>query len=214
MFRWLGSRVLWGSLLILAGVMFLLQNMGVFRFGDLFWGVLFILGGGAFLAVILQDSAQWWAIIPGLSLIGIGALIFLTVLAPGLMGLLGGTLVLGSIGLAFLIIYLLDREKWWALIPAGTLLTLAVVAAISQVLPGMQTGGVFFLGLGLTFALVALLPSTAGRMTWAWIPAGILAVMGLLLMAVSGNIINYFWPLVIIAAGGFLIIRNLLGRPS
>jgi hypothetical protein len=214
MFRWLGSRILWGSILILAGVMFLLQNMGVFRFGDLFWGLLFLLGGGAFLAVILQDRNQWWAIIPGLSLIGIGALIFLTVLAPGLMGVLGGTLVLGSIGLAFLVIYLLDQEKWWALIPAGTLLTLAVVAAISQVVPGMQTGGVFFLGLGLTFALVALLPSTAGRMTWAWIPAGILALMGLLLMAVSGNMINYFWPLIIIAAGGFLIIRNLLGRPS
>ena len=214
MFRWLGSRILWGSLLILAGVMFLLQNLGVFRFGDLFWGVLFILGGGAFLAVILQDQAQWWAIIPGLSLLGIGALIFLTVLAPGLMGVLGGTLVLGSIGLAFLIIYLLDREKWWSLIPAGTMLTLAVVAAISQVVPGMQTGGVFFLGLGLTFALVALLPSAAGRMTWAWIPAGILAVMGLLLMAASGNLIGYMWPLVIIAAGGFLILRTLLGRPS
>ncbi len=78
----------------------------------------------------------------------------------------------------------------------------------------MQTGGVFFLGLGLTFALVALLPSAAGRMTWAWIPAGILAVMGLLLMATSGNLIDYLWPLIIIAAGGFLIIRNVLGRPS
>jgi hypothetical protein len=214
MFRWMGSRVLWGSLLILAGLMFLLQNLGVFRFGDLFWSVLFILGGGAFLAGFLQDRAQWWAIIPGLTLLGIGVLIGLTVLAPGFMAIIGGSIVLGSIGMAFLIIFLLDREKWWALIPAGTMLTLAVVAAISQAVPGMETGGVFFLGLGLTFAVVALLPTSAGRMSWAWIPAGILALMGLLLMAAAGNLIGYLWPLVIIAAGGFLILRTLTGRPS
>jgi hypothetical protein len=214
MFRWLGSRILWGSLLILAGLMFLLQNLGVFRFGDLFWSVLFILGAGAFLTVFLQDRAQWWAIIPGLTLMGIGVIIGLTVLAPGFMALIGGSIVLGSIGLAFLIIFLLDREKWWALIPAGTMLTLTVVAAINQAVPGIETGGVFFLGLGLTFAVVALLPTSAGRMSWAWIPAGILALMGLLLMAAAGSLIGYLWPLVIIAAGGFLILRTLLGRPS
>lgn len=214
MFRWLGSRILWGSLLILAGVMFLLQNMGVFRFGDLFWGLLFFLGGGAFLSVFLQDRLQWWAIIPGFTLVGIGTIISLTVLAPGFMAVIGGSIVLGSIGLAFLLIFLLDREKWWALIPAGTMLTLTVVAAISQALPGMETGGVFFLGLGLTFAVVALLPTNAGRMVWAWIPAGILGLMGLLLMAAAGSMIGYLWPLVIIAAGGFLILRTVLGRSS
>ncbi len=214
MFRWLGSRILWGSLLILAGVMFLLQNLGVFRFGDLFWSLLFIVGGAAFLSVVLQDRAQWWAIIPGLTLLGIGVIIGLTILTPGFMAFIGGSIVLGSIGLAFLIIFLLDREKWWALIPAGTMLTLAIVAAISQAVPGMETGGVFFLGLGLTFAVVALLPTRAGRMTWAWIPAGILALMGLLLMAAAGSLMGYLWPLVIIAAGGFLILRTFLGRPS
>lgn len=214
MFRWLTSRILWGALLILAGVMFLLQNMGVYRFGDLFWGLIFILGGGAFLVGLLQDRAQWWAIIPGLTLLGIGVLITLTILAPGLMGVIGGSLVLGSIGLAFLIIFLLDRVKWWALIPAGTLLTLAVVAGINEALPGMETGGVFFLGLGLTFAVVALFPTQAGRMSWAWIPAGILALMGLLLMAAAGNLIGYLWPVLIIAAGGLLILRTVLGRSS
>ncbi|MEJ2600346.1 MAG: hypothetical protein P8Z00_18570 [Anaerolineales bacterium] len=214
MIRWLGSRILWGSLLILAGVMFLLQNLGVFRFGNLFWGVLFLIGGSAFLSIFLQDRAQWWWIIPGLSLLGIGVVIVLTVLVPGLMATIGGFIVLGSIGAAFLIVYLLDQEKWWTLIPAGTMFTLAVVSIYSQVVPGMETGGLFFLGLGLTFALVALLPSTAGRMSWAWIPAGILSFMGLVLFATSGSFIGYLWPLIIIAAGGFLIFRTLLGRPS
>lgn len=214
MIRWLGSRILWGSLLILAGVMFLLQNLGVFRFGNLFWGVLFLIGGSAFLSIFLQDRAQWWWIIPGLSLLGIGVVIVLTVLVPGLMATIGGFIVLGSIGAAFLIVYLLDQEKWWTLIPAGTMFTLAVVSIYSQVVPGMETGGLFFHGLGLTFALVALLPSTAGRMSWAWIPAGILSFMGLVLFATSGSFIGYLWPLIIIAAGGFLIFRTLLGRPS
>lgn len=214
MFRWLGSRILWGSLLVLAGVMFLLQNLGFFRFGDLFWGMLFLIGGSAFLSIFLQDRAQWWWIIPGLSLLGIGVLIVLTVLAPGLMAMIGGFIVLASIGAAFLIIYLLDQEKWWALIPAGTMFTLAAVSVYSQIIPGIETGGLFFLGLGLTFALVALLPTPAGRMTWAWIPAGILAFMGFVIFAATGSFMGYLWPLIIIAAGGFLIFRTLLGRPS
>jgi hypothetical protein len=41
----LGSRIFWGGLLILAGVIFLLDNLGIITFGDLIWAILLGAGG-------------------------------------------------------------------------------------------------------------------------------------------------------------------------
>lgn len=212
MFRWLESRVLWGALLILGGVMFLLQNLGAFELGDLFWALLLGLAGLFFFSIFFTSRANWWALIPGFTLLSVAILIALDRLAPRLAGLFGGSIVLAGIGLSFLVIFLLDRGNWWAVIPAGVMLTLTVVAALSEYLPDLETGGIFFLGLALTFALVALLPNPAGRMVWAWIPAGILGVMGLLLFIGGAGLINYAWPVALILGGGYLVLRTLRSR--
>ena len=207
MYRWFESRILWGLLLVLAGVIFLLQNLGYLDFGALIWAILLAAGGIVFLSVFISDREQWWALIPGMALLGVAALIFLNELAPGIAEGIGGSIVLGSISLAFLIIFLLNRSNWWAVIPGGVLLTLAFVAGISEVLPGLETGGIFFIGLGLTFSLVALLPTPEGQLTWAWIPAGIMLLMGLFLIAATEEWINYIWPLALILGGGYLLLR-------
>jgi hypothetical protein len=67
----------------------------------------------------------------------------------------------------------------------------------------------FFLGLGITFALVAILPGTEGQMRWAWIPAAILGLMGLLILIAAEELINYIWPSALIFAGLLLIGRSL-----
>ena len=212
MFRWLGSRILWGGLLILGGVLFLLQNLKVITFGGLFWAVLFVLVGVFFIGLFFQGRAQWWALIPGCTMLGVGAAIGLDVLSKGALSALSGAIILGSIGLAFLFIYLVERAHWWALIPAGTMVTLAVVAFISEALPTFDPGGVFFVGLGLTFGLVAILPTAQGRLRWAWIPAGVLCVIGLVVLAATANIVNYVWPVVLIAGGGYLVARAFLRK--
>jgi hypothetical protein len=99
---------------------------------------------------------------------------------PGGTGEWGGSILLGGIALSFLLIYLVNRENWWAIIPGGVLLTLALIISLGSFLGGFEVGGLFFLGIGLTFALVAVIPNPQGSMAWAWIPAGILTVMGLL----------------------------------
>lgn len=212
MFRWLGSRILWGGLLILGGVMFLLQNLGLLPFGDIFWGLLFLLAGAFFLSVFFQNRANWWAIIPGFTMLGIGTAFILEVITAGRWSVFSGVIILGSIGLSFLVLYFFEREQWWALIPAGTLFTLAIVAGLDQVLEGYDMGGVFFLGLGLTFAVVALAPVTQPSLRWAWIPAGILLVMGLILLATSVNLINYVWPVLLIVGGGYLVLCTVLRK--
>lgn len=206
--KWLESRILWGGLLILAGLFFLLQNIGLFRLGDLFWSLMMGLAGIFFLSLFIQNRANWWALIPGCTLLGVAVVIGLGVLWPAAEDVLGGSIVLGSIGVSFIIIYLLDRQNWWALIPAGVMGTLTIVAGLDNILPGMETGGVFFLGLGATFALLALVPTPQGSMRWAWIPAFVLLLMGFLLIVAVTNLINYIWPVALIIAGGLLVFRT------
>jgi hypothetical protein len=117
---------------------------------------------------------------------------------------------LGSIGLAFWVIYVVRREFWWALIPAGTLTTLAFVAALADRIPDMATGGIFFLGLAATFGLVYLLTGPLDRQRWALIPGGVLAVLGILLILSLGGLINYIWALALIGVGVYLLRRARL----
>lgn len=198
-----------GALLVAVGALLLLQNFGLFSdLSNLIWVILFGAGGLAFLYVFAANRANWWAIIPGFTLLGLAALIA----AGDRLGALGGAMFLGAIGLSFWVIYAVKREFWWAVIPGGTLLTLAAVAALADVLPGLATGGVFFLGLGVTFFLVYILPTPEGRMTWALIPGGILALVGVLMTLSIGGIINYVWPAALILAGAFVLLRTYRRR--
>ena len=203
------TRVAWGILLIAGGVLFLLQNLGILGGGiALLWALLFGAAGVIFLYVFLTDRANWWAVIPGFVLLSLAVLIVLNQLAPGVGGTWGGALFLGGVGLGFWVIYFVNREHWWAVIPGGVLLTLALVAGLSSVLEGIETGGVFFLGLGLTFGLLSFLPTPQGRMKWALIPAAVLLVMGLLITAAFTSALNYLWPLALILIGLYLIFRT------
>jgi hypothetical protein len=207
-------RIWVGLLLILGGVLFLVDNLTTLPIGEYVWATLFVLAGLAFLAVYITNRAQWWALIPGLTLLGVGGTIFLGALFPNSGAWVGASL-LGAIALAFWLIYLTNLAYWWAIIPAGTLTTLAVVAVLDSFLGGMDLGGLFFIGLGLTFALVAVAPTRSvalpgQRMTWAFIPGGILVVMGLLIMAASASIINYIWPVVLIVLGLYFLLRTFL----
>jgi hypothetical protein len=205
----LESRILWGSLLILGGIVFLLQNLGILPLGDIFWAVLLGVAAAFFLAVSFQNRKNWWALIPGMLLAGIAALVLTVYIAPEITGIWGASIVLGSLGLSFLLIYLVDHMNWWAIIPGGVLLTLAAMIGAGHYVPALETTGIFFLGLGGTFALVAILPNPQGEMRWAWIPAGVLAAIGVIMMAFTGELLLYIGPVVLILAGVYLIFRNL-----
>jgi hypothetical protein len=208
-------RIVGGILLIAFGVLSLLSNLGIFVGGlDLFWALLFGAGGALFLYIFLGNREQWWAIIPGFVLISIGLLIALERFTPWLGGDWGGMLVVGAIGLAFWSIYFVKREHWWAIIPGSVMLTIALIIGFSSVLEsvGIDTGGVFLLGLGVTFGLIAFLPSPQGRMRWALIPAGILLVMGLLITAAAADLLGFVGPAALILVGLYLILRVLRPR--
>jgi len=206
-------RIVGGILLIAAGILYLLQNLGILGGGiALFWALLFGAGGALFLYMFLANRANWWAVIPGFVLLSLAALLALDQFAPKVGGDWGGALVLTGIGLAFWTIYFANRENWWAIIPGGVLLTIALFVGLSSIFEGVEMVGVFFLGLGLTFGLLYFLPSPEGRMKWALIPAAVLLVMGLLFAAAAIAVLKYLWPAALVLIGLYIIFRTFSPR--
>jgi len=196
-------RIVLGIVLLLGGGLLLLQTLGMLRdAADWFWGVVFLGAGGAFLSLLL--AGHWWGVFPGMTLLALG----ITILLPESFENFEGLVFLGGIGIAFWIVYFMDRSNWWALIPAGVLSTLAIITMLPDRIGGMETGGFFFLGLGLTFLLVALV----GGMRWAFYPAAVLGVIGLLTTASLMDFSNYIWAAGLIIAGGYMIFRYFANR--
>lgn len=206
--RRIDIRTILGVGLILIGGLLLLEKLGILHGASgLFWGLVFLAGAAYFWYLYVKNPrGQWWAIIPGMVCLGIGVDAFL----PSAVEAWSGALFLGAVGLAFWIIYVSDRAHWWGIIPGGVLLTLAAITVVERV-SAMDTGSLFFLGLALTFLLVALLPNPLGKTQWAYIPAGVLAVLGLLLGTSAVGLASYVWPAALIL-GGLLIIFGFYFR--
>ena len=166
-----------------------------------------------FLYVFVANRDHWWAGMPGFTLLGLTAMIAWSQLAPESADAWGATFFLGGIALGFWAIYLGNRTHWWAIIPCGVMLTIGLLAGLSSVLTGfVGTGGILLLGLGLTFGLLSLLPTSKGRMRWPLIPAAVLVVMGLLIMLAFSPLINFVWPAVMILGGLYLLFRIIVPR--
>lgn len=210
MMKVLSSRLFWGVMLVLGGILLLLDTFDIFRGGALFWTIIGAIAGILFLSLFINNRDHWWALIPGTIFIAISATIGLDTFMPGFSDTnLDGPILLGGIALSFLFVYIAERSYWWAIIPAGVMATIAIVAVLDSSTTGAASGGIFFLGLGLTFALVAVLPTNTNQMRWAWIPAGILGLMGILILLAAEDLINYIWPSALILVGILMVGRSL-----
>jgi len=202
------SRAFWGILLIVGGLLFLMQSLGLLMLDNL-WPIIFATPGAIFLYVFIRRRENWWAAIPGMTLLGIGALIAFTQLFPNAEGAWGAAIFLGSLAVSFLAVYArTGTREWWAIIPAGVLGTLTGTIFLEPFLGGGFTGGLFMLGMGATFALVYLLPTPEGRNRWALYPASILGGIGVLILIAATWLIRILGPLAIIALGLYLILRR------
>ncbi len=190
-------RILIGAALILGGILMLLDKMGILKGAtDFFWAGLLAIGAGIFLFWFLSDRSKWWAAIPGFTLAGMAA----STLLLDRIGW-GGLAFLGGIGVGFWAVYFRQPAQWWAIIPGGVLLTLGFTSALTEAFNIVETGGVFFVGLGITFLLVALL----AKMKWAFIPAAILLLLGFFLGTPFVGVLEYAWIGLLLIAGIVLV---------
>lgn len=210
-------RIAFGVVLVIFGGLALLGTLNILDLQMDLWELLpsaaFILGGLAFLTHLLNDRQKnWWAALPGFILLAIGVQIALFAFFPGMRGTVGGAIFLGGLSLGFWVVYLLRRENWWAIIPGGVLATLVVVTLLSDARLGLNLGvglgGIFFLGLAVTFGLVAVLPNGGKPLSWAWIPAVALLAMSGLLFAFGPGASGYIWPVFLILVGLFILYES------
>jgi hypothetical protein len=121
---------------------------------------------------------------------------------------LDGPAFLGSIGLAFAYLYRLDHTRWWAVIPAGVLWSLALTALLdTRGLAAGSSGAALMFGMALTFYLLTRLPEH--RQGWGAYPAVALAVLGVVSLTTAAG---WLLPLVLIGVGvGLLVQRKQAG---
>jgi len=194
-------RITVGLALILGAVLMFLDRADILKgASDFFWAGVLAIGAVIFLVWFFSDRSKWWAAIPGFTLAGMSA----SSLLLNRLGW-GGFAFLGGLGIGFFAIYASRREMWWAIIPGGVLLTLGVNSALTEAYSIVDTGGVFFAGLGITFLLVALL----ARMNWAYIPAAALLVIGFFIGTPFTGVLSYVWIGVLILGGAALIVGSL-----
>jgi len=214
--RTIDARVVGGVLLIGFGLLFFLQSLGVTQaLGSGFlWGVLFGAAGLLFLYAFLRDREQWWAIFPAMPMLGIATLMLLDAIAPAVSAVVGGALFLGLVSLGFWMVYYVRRDFWWAIIPGGAVGTTAVIALLANIVPAAETTALMLMGIGLTFLVLYFLPEGRGRQPWAIIPGGILIIIAALTGIAFGTMARFFWPLVFIIGGLFLVLRSRKSTPS
>jgi hypothetical protein len=199
--------VVWGGLLLLFGVMALVET-----YTDLsawVWvAILAAAGLGAF-GVYLTNRSDWGLLIPAYvlwAIAGLVGLIELNILRDESVA----TYVLAAIALPFLVVYLRNRDQWWALIPAYVLLAVGVMVGLIGlgVLDDLLVPAYVMFAIAIPFFAVY---ARNTKQWWALIPGGIMAVIGLSFL-IAEAAAQYIGPAVLILVGAWVLVRQFMRR--
>jgi hypothetical protein len=192
------SGLFWGMLLIGAGVLALATQLGyIEEFSPGIWIVVFgaisLLG---FVSYAMSGWTQWGWLFPA----GVfGGLAMIIALATNNVNsaAVGSPLFFGLL-IPFVAAYLTDRSRnWWALIPGGIMLFLALVTLLVDNVGGEWVGAMVLLLIALTFLFVYLNNQTR---IWALIVAYVFGVLSVApMLAAFGEIAAYFGPVFLFA---------------
>ena len=129
--------------------------------------------------------------------IGVGVFAIIT------SGAFTGVAALGFPALAFALVYLSDRSRWWAIIPAGILASVALLLTFSLLFAWNATP-VLFLGFAATFTYLYLLSPERGGQRWALYPAVVFIALTVLVND-PGSGFSSALPLLFIGAGVLML---------
>ena len=196
-----------GAMLFLGMTMLLVDNVG----GEWVGAMFLLMFALAFLVVYFTDRTRTWALLVAYIF---GVLSLAPMLAAfGDSAAYFGSMLMFAIALPFFIVYFRSPDNWWAILPAGALSVVGVVAAlaIAGIIDDATSGGYvnafLMAGLAATFAVVWL---RHGR-SWAKIVTILLSIVAVASVFFFGYY-EIFWPVVFILAGVYLLYLAL--RPK
>jgi len=218
------SSVFWGIIFLLAGGALLADRMGwvdFSRFSNNVWVYLFAGAGLLFLlGYVVGGLRNWGLLFPALILPAIGltmwmgdrnlggaAMGLVTLISAAVPGNLIGALFLYAIAVPFLAVFLLNRARWWALIPAWATFVCGTTALLADHVDGNLIGAFFLYAVALPFLVVYL---TGRSRRWALIPAAAVAAVGTITLVaglVGGDWVGALVMLVFAAPFFFLYFR-------
>ncbi len=158
-----------------------------------------------FLVVFLRNRDQWWALIPAYVLLIVGVMVGLTELNV-LPDDFVATYVLTAIALPFLVVFLRNRDQWWALIPAYVLLAVGVMVGLLGlgVLTDLLVPAYVMFAIAIPFFVVYV---RNPKQWWALIPGGIMAVIGLSFL-IAEAAVQYVAPVALVIVGVWILVRQ------
>jgi hypothetical protein len=118
--------------------------------------------------------------------------------------------VLSAVALPFLVVFLRNRQHWWALIPAYTLFVVGLMVGLIGlgILDDLLIPAYVMFAIAIPFFVIF---ARNRQHWWALIPAGILTAIGISFLLAEDMFI-VIGPVLLIIAGAFILFRAL--RPS
>ena len=194
--RW---TLFWGVLLIGGGVLALLRQLGYIEdLSPTLWMFVFAaISLFGFVNYALSRWQQWGWLFPA-GVFG-GLAVTIALLNAGVDNAAVASPLFFGLLIPFAAAYLMDRSRnWWALIPGGIMLFLALLLLfVDNTANDEWIGALFLFMVALSFLFVYLNNRTR---TWALIVAYVTAVLGLApLMSIGGRNAEYFGALIFFA---------------
>jgi hypothetical protein len=167
----------WAALLILGGLIFLGFNTGIIRYEGPIQPL--VAAGIAvvalpFLGWRIAHPQAWWALLTAWVFLAMA--ILLGVIGLQLPPQVIAVIAAVEIAVPFAAVFVGDRQKWWALIPAYVLLVVAGLIALTMLpISSLMLAAFALLAAALPFWLAFIVNR---RNWWALIPAGVLTLFG------------------------------------
>jgi hypothetical protein len=171
----------------------------------------------SFFVVYLNNRTRTWALLVAyiLAVLGIAPLMS----TGGRDAAYYGPIFLFAVALPFFYVYFRSPENWWAIIPAGSVTSIAIIAALA-IAGFINEGGrgafagaglansLLMAGLALTFAVIWL----RHEKPWARIVTVVLALVAVA-SVLFASYSQLFWPVAIIVVGIYLFYTALRSKP-
>lgn len=194
--------IVWGGLLILFGIMALVETYA--DLGPWVWVVVLAAAGLLVFLVFLTDRGDYGLLLPTYVPWAVAGLIALTesnILRDPWVAFY----VLTAIALPFLVVFIRDRDQWWALIPAYVLLAVGLMVVLLEngILSDLLVPAYVMFAVAIPFLVVF---SRDRKQWWALIPGGIMAIIGIAFI-IAEAAVQFILPAVFIVIGIVILVR-------